>query len=1111
MGTRLALADPNGNAGPIAFDDQFNGLYVEAADRATRAAIVDTLLATQEVEIAGDGAAFAVGDQVRLCRDATGTDLTYLEDPASVLTYGVVSKALTRSDLNGVANLLPNPTMTQWTGAANVPPDGWAAVGSPTLTRTTTTGLFQTGGKSCRVQTTVDGDGLATPLARIQPTDLTPDVSGFLSFRVASGQIRVELVATDGTVSWLFPDGVTQVASTDLVGQFTMVGVQGIDVRSVRATQARLRIVQHGPTAADVYVDAGQLTESATQDVFTDGIGANLLHQAANQELLDLAPLPAQWTARVADVFRLDGTEWPQSEVVLGAQHRLSDPPLGAADSVRLVSLRRWLLEEGRTEVTLSTEPDDLASILARRATVTRTTGATPQLTVPSGAQLLTAAAMTAGSAVLTHATAVFRATDVGKTAWVFGAGVGGALLRSVIAGYTNSTTVTLAVAASTTVAAVTALVGSPEDVLTLAVRAGGRNATTILDQNGGLSAQAKDAQSRDLTRLFAKPIAADPDTFDSVTDGATYRKQLPVLVITATQVSSDATTLTCHVAASDPTDAGAPLVTHDGGAAVTNLGGGDYRIARPTGAGPLLVVFTASKTGCVSQSAGMVVPAQDATGTSIVTPNLAAAPGTMTATTQVWTVTASDPGGGATPTIMVTFTGNGGSGSSVGAIAANTPTTVPSGEVITAYRAGAFSTPGQLEIKATSASGAIARIVLTVLNQDKTSYGASLVVTPTPGASSYAIAYSADVIPERSVDGGAWTATTYYSHTDTVTRDGSDHIYAYRVYADDIYWPPVTVVIPALGTEDTVTPDLSVVPGTMTGTTQPFTVTGSNPSGGAAPALSVTLKGTTGSGSSYGAIADGTPATLVSGEVVTVNRPAVDSAPAFASFKAVLAGGGTVEVPIAIQNQNRTSFGPSLDVNATWDADNYSISYSSTGTITLSIDGGSYSAPASSPISVARNAVGGSVKRYTFKAVLDGQTLTKSVDVLPKLSGVETAIPSISGFYNSARSKSGNTLTLAWTPYNEPGGVTYDLVVNVQVWDSTYSTLANQQKYTLTGIGSSPYDLNVQGSCDVDLMDKGDSGWGYVEFDLLLKMLDGSAVKATATCHVEEYGDYNP
>lgn len=66
-------------------------------------------------------------------------------------------------------------------------------------------------------------------------------------------------------------------------------------------------------------------------------------------------------------------------------------------------------------------------------------------------AKVVRDAAMTSGSAVLTSATAAFTSADVGKAVSINGVGGGGGILLTIITAFTNSTTVTLAVPASTT------------------------------------------------------------------------------------------------------------------------------------------------------------------------------------------------------------------------------------------------------------------------------------------------------------------------------------------------------------------------------------------------------------------------------------------------------------------------------------------------------------------------------------------------------------------------------------------------------------------------------------------------------------------------------------
>jgi hypothetical protein len=73
-------------------------------------------------------------------------------------------------------------------------------------------------------------------------------------------------------------------------------------------------------------------------------------------------------------------------------------------------------------------------------------------------------AVLTAASTTMTSATAAFTAGDVGKNITVTGAGVGGGHLATTIAGYTNATTVTLAVAATTSISGATLCIFGARD-----------------------------------------------------------------------------------------------------------------------------------------------------------------------------------------------------------------------------------------------------------------------------------------------------------------------------------------------------------------------------------------------------------------------------------------------------------------------------------------------------------------------------------------------------------------------------------------------------------------------------------------------------------------------
>lgn len=78
----------------------------------------------------------------------------------------------------------------------------------------------------------------------------------------------------------------------------------------------------------------------------------------------------------------------------------------------------------------------------------------------------VTDGAISSGAAVLTSATAVFTAADVGRQVIVMGAGAAGVPLHATIQTFTNATTVSLTVAAGTTVTGATTRIGPSEAII---------------------------------------------------------------------------------------------------------------------------------------------------------------------------------------------------------------------------------------------------------------------------------------------------------------------------------------------------------------------------------------------------------------------------------------------------------------------------------------------------------------------------------------------------------------------------------------------------------------------------------------------------------------------
>jgi hypothetical protein len=1090
-GAVITLADPAGGAGPILADSQLVGFYLEAADRATRVLIGASSASAQTVTVSS-GTAFTVGDSVRVRVDATGTRLIYLDHPVYVVApptgYGIKSFTLKRDDLPAIANLVPNATMAKWTGSSSTPPDSWAAVGGPTLTRTATIGKFQTGGQSCRVQSTADGQGLATPLFTIAPTAINPYGSGFVTYFLTTGAVRVELVATNGTATWIIPDGVQQVATDTSVGTFVTVGVAGIDLHALGATAVRLRIVQQGAGTADFYVDAAQYTETGGQQAFVDGSGCTQGWQAANAYLALNAPLNVRYDGSAIDFYRIDPVNYAAKQFVLGAQHPVVDEVLGYVDGVRVLELDENFLQESDTNVTLSSRPEDIRSLFSQLppAPTAPDTANTP---VVAGARTVTDAAVTASTATITSATAGFSALDVGKTLWVLSGKSDGTTLQTRIVSVTNATTATMADTVTVSRSGLTAVYGNANDVATLASSVGGARAgSALFNQNGQLTSAVTDAQARAVQTFLAKLLTIDPDTLDSVTDGVTYLKQIPLLVIAATQTGVTSTTVTATVVALDPTGGATPTITFDHGSSVTDNHDGTYTIARQaSGSGPLNVLFTASKTGRQSASAVIVAPEQPGgpAGPSLtVTPTPASTSyslawsGTGTITLSIdggsyatpgsspITVTRDVPGGsdhvyafkcvGADGSIMsesVTIPAQSASsalaGPSLTVSAQSTATTyvitwAATGTVLLSINGGTYAAPGTSPItvsrpaagsadtvyafKCTGADGTVQSDTVTVPAQQPTS--AVLTVTSTPGSTSYSIAWSGTSPITLSIDGAAYA--TPPSSPITVSRNapgGANKVYTFKG-ADG---STDTVSVPAQGV-DAVTPDLTITPLTMTATTMTFRMAFTDPTGRHTPVCTATIYGSSGTMNTslffpY-AMSDGTtyrsdsgfPTAQgwASGDTVTIDRPAFGSAPATIRFTADLtaSGGGTEEVARTVLNQDG---GQDLQVTATPGGSSYSIAWSGSS-VQLSINGGSYSSPPSSPISVSLNAPGGGVQTYSFKGTVGSQAVTDTVFI------PEKNLPALLTTASAVADPSNGWLAVSWELGYVPSGCYFKL-----------------------------------------------------------------------------------
>lgn len=219
--------------------------------------------------------------------------------------------------------------------------------------------------------------------------------------------------------------------------------------------------------------------------------------------------------------------------------------------------------------------------------------------------------------------------------------------------------------------------------------------------------------------------------------------------------------------------------------------------VARPA-AGALPIEYSIKIIGTSGQiitETVTVLPVDADTNT--VTPDLSLVASNPTATYQDFTPNATNPSGGTLPLHTVVLRGTTGL-----KVATSTPildgvpfTGYSNGDVIRVNRA-AFDTVFQAsaDFSANIAGGGTDRIVRTILNQVKTTFGPSLDVRSSTTSTQTTITYvGSGGTVELSIDSGAYSAAP--ASPIVVTRDASEHVYAFRIVADGQTVPGVAIV----------------------------------------------------------------------------------------------------------------------------------------------------------------------------------------------------------------------------------------------------------------------------------------------------------------------------
>ena len=345
---------------PIEFDNQLNNLWVEEPG-GTRKQVTDST--TGQVITVAAGHGISTGERVKFRTSSGGNQLTYLENPAEVITYGEVQRVLDRQDIPLVDNLVENPFFTG-TYTAGVPTN-WSTVGSPTFAENTDANFRRYGNKSLHITATSSGQGVVSDSITITPSSASPFFTVEAALWVVSGSVQMELVELSSTTNNKFPPVESERAKTTVVGQWVdNLAVAGIDLNEVPSTALKLQVLALSTGGAEWYMDAAQVTQTAGgAEVFNDGRASNALWIAGNKFLSVNAVPRVTFDVKVDDLERLHPAEFGNAKFVVGGTVQVVDSDMGLDFETRTIELRRDLLHPGNSQLTLSNRPEDLSGL----------------------------------------------------------------------------------------------------------------------------------------------------------------------------------------------------------------------------------------------------------------------------------------------------------------------------------------------------------------------------------------------------------------------------------------------------------------------------------------------------------------------------------------------------------------------------------------------------------------------------------------------------------------------------------------------------------------------------------------------------------------------------
>lgn len=330
--------------------------------------LVTASVASTNVATVASGAGISANDIIEIVQSTGGKMVSRLRSPAAIALVGRKVGTVARDTIPGDAVLNSNPFFSAWTGASNVPPDGYTSSGAGSLTRIAPLqyGTYAAEISNLTLRTPVVampcgyGQGRLSigVVFRIKPGtgwDASTTASATLGLSLGGNSVTVY-----GPGNTSAPSGARKASE----GETVTLTLENMDIEYTTASWAGVTATIFSALTLQVDCFLVWLGSRAPAQWSEYGQGTNLW-QEVSARLAEVAA-PETYDLSVLDIAAIDSTTYPYADLELGRPVRLLDPDSNTARSgLRIQQKYLVFYDPEQSRIVVSTRPRTLSEMLS--------------------------------------------------------------------------------------------------------------------------------------------------------------------------------------------------------------------------------------------------------------------------------------------------------------------------------------------------------------------------------------------------------------------------------------------------------------------------------------------------------------------------------------------------------------------------------------------------------------------------------------------------------------------------------------------------------------------------------------------------------------------------